>query len=253
MNKNLCIFVAAILATLFTTSAQAEEVSRKAADLMANASLLPTSKESKSSNLVAQNNEPLINSTDSKSRTSNYFYIGGSVGIASPSDLKSKSDSETVETLGLDSTFQLSIAGGYQWPQARAELEIASSSFGVNKYSISGNSSSAGGNVRATTFMVNRYYDISTRSKFRPYLGAGIGIGSIGGKVKDGSTSVDINGGSSFAYQGKVGVSYEIAKKSNAFAEVKYVGISSYKDRDGLLDIDSPNSFGVSVGYRQGF
>jgi opacity protein-like surface antigen len=252
MNKNLCIFVVAILATLFTTSAQAEEVSRKAADLMANASLLPTSKESKSSNLVAQNNEPLINSTDSKSPASNYWYVSGSVGIASPGDVKGKSDSVTVGTYELDSAFQGSIAGGYQWPQARAELEIASSSFGIDKVSILGDSFSAGGNVRATTFMVNGYYDISTRSKFRPYVGAGIGIGSIGGKVKDGSTSIDIDGGSSFAYQGKVGVSYEIAKKGNAFAEVKYVGISSYKDRNGL-DIDSPNSFGVSVGYRQGF
>ena len=253
MNKNLCIFVAAILATLFTTSAQAEEVSRKAADLMANASLLPTSKESKLSNLVAQNNEPLVNSTDSKSRTSNYFYIGGSVGIASPGDVKGKSDSVTVGTYELDSAFQGSIAGGYQWPQARAELEIASRSFGINKYSDSfGDSVSLGGNFRATTFMVNGYYDISTRSKFRPYVGAGIGIGSISGKLKDGSVEIKLDGGSSFASQGKVGVSYEIAKKGNAFAEVKYVGISSYKDSDGF-DIDSPNSFGVSVGYRQGF
>ncbi|MBS3026188.1 MAG: hypothetical protein HCA25_03585 [Dolichospermum sp. DET50] len=48
MNKNLCFFVVAILATLFTTSAQAEEVSRKAADLMANSSLLPTISKPKS-------------------------------------------------------------------------------------------------------------------------------------------------------------------------------------------------------------
>lgn len=253
MNKNLCFFVVAILATFFTTSAQAEEVSVQAADLMPNSSLLPTSKESKSSNLVAQNNEPVINLTDSQTPASNYFYLGGSLGIASPSDLKSKSDSEIIGTLGLDSAFQWSIAGGYQWPQARAELEIASSSFGINKFSDgSGNSASLGGNVTATTFMVNGYYDISTRSKFRPYLGAGIGLGSISGKLKDGSESVDIDSNSSFAYQGKVGVSYEIAKKSNAFAEIKYVGMSSYKSRDGF-DVEPPGSFGVSVGYRQGF
>ena len=57
MNKNLCFFVVGILATFFTTSAQAEVVSVKVADLMPNSSLLLTSKESKSSNLVAQNND----------------------------------------------------------------------------------------------------------------------------------------------------------------------------------------------------
>ena len=49
MNKNLCLSVFAVFATLFTTSAQAEVVSTKAADLMPNSSFLPTSKESKSS------------------------------------------------------------------------------------------------------------------------------------------------------------------------------------------------------------
>jgi opacity protein-like surface antigen len=247
MNKNLCLSVVALLATFSTTSAQAEEVSMKAADLMPNSSLLPTSKESKSSNLVAQNNEPLMNLTDSKLPESNYFYISGSVGIASPSDYKSKFDSETIGTVELDSALQWSIAGGYQWPQARAELEIASSSFGINKFDYLGTPYSVDGNVTATTVMVNGYYDIRTRSKFRPYLGAGIGVGSI---------SNDLNSEieTSLAYQAKVGVSYEIAKKGNAFAEIKYVGISNYKDPNiEGLEKELPGSFGVSVGYRQGF
>ncbi len=42
MKKNWCYLLSLISATLLTTSVQAEEVSRKAADLMAQSPLLPT-------------------------------------------------------------------------------------------------------------------------------------------------------------------------------------------------------------------
>ena len=110
MNKNLCLSVFAVFATLFTTSAQAEEVSTKAADLMPNSSFLPTSKESKSSNLVAQNNEPLIGLTGSKQPASNYWYVSGSVGIASPgNDLKVRNIFDDQFNSGLDSTDRKSV------------------------------------------------------------------------------------------------------------------------------------------------
>lgn len=252
MNKNLCFFVVAILATLFTTSAQAEEVSRKAADLMANSSLLPTIKKSNSSNLVAQNNEPLINLTDSKLPASNYRYLSGSVGIASPgNDLKVRGVFDQ-NNYGLDSTAQFSIAGGYQWKNYRTELELNYSPFGINKGTFNTASFALGGNVSTSSVLVNGYYDIPTGSKFRPYIGAGIGAGIISAKIKDQGTERDLGTGSSFAYQGKVGLQYEIAKKGNVFAELKYLGISSYKSDSGN-DVSPPNSYGLSVGYRQGF
>jgi len=174
MNKNLCFFVVAILATLFTTSAQAEEVSRKAADLMANSSLLPTIKKSNSSNLVAQNNEPSIDLTDSKLPASNYWYVSGGVGIASPgNDLKVRDAFDQVN-FGLDSTAQWSIAGGYQLKNYRTELELNYSSFGINKGTVNTQSFPLDGNVSTTSVLVNGYYDIPTGSKFRPYIGAGI-------------------------------------------------------------------------------
>jgi opacity protein-like surface antigen len=209
MNKNLCFFVVAILATLFTTSAQAEE-------------------------------------------ESNYRYVSGSVGIASPgNDLKVRNAFDQ-GNLGLDSTAQGSIAGGYQLKNYRAELELNYSSFGVNKATLNTESFPSDGNVSTTSVLVNGYYDIPTGSKFRPYIGAGIGVGIISGKIKEPGAETDLGTGSSVAYQGKVGLQYEIAKKGNVFAEFKYLGISSYKSDSGN-DVSPPNSYGLSVGYRQGF
>lgn len=251
MKTHWYSFLAAIVATLFTTSAQAEEVSRKAVDLMAKTPLVPTNKQSNSSNLVAQNSD--ANLINSQLPASNYWYLSGSVGGAFPSDLKAEnSDVGFSSTLNLDTAFQWSIAGGYQWKDARAELEISNGSFGVNKFSLNNVSIPVSGNVNATTLLVNGYYDIPTGTKFRPYIGAGIGVGFISGKIKDEGTETDLGSGSSFAYQGKLGLQYEVAKKGNAFVEFKYLGISSYKS-DAGSDISPPNSYGISVGYRQGF
>ena len=178
--------------------------------------------------------------------------MSGGVGIASPgNDLKGR-DAFNQANFGLDSTAQWSIAGGYQVKNYRTELELNYSSFGVNKGTFNTQSSPLDGNVSTTSVLVNGYYDIPTGSKFRPYIGAGIGVGIISGKIKDQGTEIDLGSGSSFAYQGKVGLQYEIAKKGNAFAEFKYLGISSYKSDSGN-DVSPPNSYGLSVGYRQGF
>jgi opacity protein-like surface antigen len=114
--------VAILFAASINTSAQAEEVSKKAADLMPKSPLLPTDKQSNSSNIVAQNNDSAANSINSQPPASNYWYLSGSVGGAFPNDIKSKNADLG---LGLDSAFQWSVAGGYQWQNARAELEIS--------------------------------------------------------------------------------------------------------------------------------
>ncbi|PNK03219.1 hypothetical protein CEP10_14880, partial [Cylindrospermopsis raciborskii S07] len=79
---------------------------------------------------------------------SNYFYLGGSVGRAFPGDVNAKGKAtdagtirflqnekipnESENNLGLYSGNQWNIAGGYQWDNVRAELEIGSSSFGLD-------------------------------------------------------------------------------------------------------------------------
>jgi opacity protein-like surface antigen len=256
MNKHKRFLGLAILATLVTTPAQAQEVSRKAADLM--------SQNSNSTDSVDQNtnNTQPVNTpastyksgdTDSKLPASRYYYLSGSVGSAAPgNDVKFSSIYNDKISLALDSTSQWNIAFGYQKHDLRSEAEISYSSFGVNKASINTQSFPWSGNVSTISILTNIYWDIPTGSKFRPYLGAGFGAGIISGKIKDQGQEADLGTGSSFAYQGKVGLQYEVVKKGNAFVEFKYLGIGTYQN-DAGRDVTPPNSYGVNVGYRQGF
>jgi opacity protein-like surface antigen len=262
MTKHKCFLGLAILATLVATPAQAEEVSMKAADLMAQNSNSTDSVDQNSNNTQPVNtplspslpSEPLYGGSDTASKlpASNYWYVSGSVGSASPgNDLQGSSNFNNKLNLALNSTSSWNIAGGYQRGNYRSELEISYSSFGVNKVSIDTQSFPFSGNVSTTSILGNTYWDIPTGSKFRPYLGVGIGAGILGGKIKDQGQEADVTG-SSFAYQGKVGLEYELARKGNAFVEFKYLGIGKYENKAGG-NTTPPNSYGVNVGYRLGF
>ncbi|MFM6250539.1 MAG: acyloxyacyl hydrolase, partial [Dolichospermum sp.] len=233
-----------------------------------------------SSSAVSEPSYP-SSDTDSKLPASNYFYLGASVGRGFPSDIKLKAkatDAATIQSLRNNdipndrNDFSLypgsywNIAGGYQWKDARAELEIGSGSFGNDELkpvpgerdfrsgTVADNQTqptALTGKINLTTVFVNGYYDIPTKSKFRPYLGAGIGLGFISDQ-DNGLNGVDY--GTSFAYQGKVGLQYEVVKKGNAFIEFRYVGLTGYtSSKSGIeTEIGSINYPAVSVGYRQG-
>ncbi|GCL44252.1 hypothetical protein H6F39_13990 [Anabaena sp. FACHB-1250] len=76
MNKHKCFLGLAILATLVTTPAQAESVSRKAADLMAQNSNSTDSVDQNTNNTQPVNTPASTyksSDTDSKLSASNYF------------------------------------------------------------------------------------------------------------------------------------------------------------------------------------
>lgn len=265
MNKHKCFLGLAILATLVTTPAQAESVSRKAADLMAQNSNPTDSVDQNTNNTQPVNTLASVyegSDTNSKLPASNYFYLGASVGRGFPSDINLKgkaTDAATINALQAanipnESKGDLSlypgsywnIAGGYQWKNARAELEIGSGSFGNDELKDLGsqNVTPLTGKIAVTTAFVNGYYDIATGSKFRPYLGAGIGLGFI--SDQDGGFGVvnqtgfvgNFDYGTSFAYQGKLGVQYEVVKKGNAFVEFRYVGLTGYTSKKNNTEIE---------------
>ncbi|MFO0408875.1 MAG: outer membrane protein [Dolichospermum sp.] len=257
MNKHKCFLGLAILATLVTTPAQAESVSRKAADLMAQNSNPTDSVDQNTNNTQPVNTLASVyegSDTDSKLPASNYWYVSGSVGLAFPRDVNATGSGVSGD-LSLDSGFQLTAAGGYQRKDTRAEVEVSFRSPGADKLTVSGNEANLTGNVNQTTFLVNGYYDIPTKSKLRPYVGAGIGFGLISPDIKFAGNKVETSNGTSFAYQGKIGVEYEVVKKGNAFVEFKYLGLSGYTSKKNGTETEfgSFNSPALSVGYRQGF
>lgn len=273
MKKHLVSVLFAIPATLsIATVARAEVVSRKAADLVGTQATNQQTVAQKNFT-VAQNEN--VEADDSELPAANYWYLSGRAGIGFPSDVKGNASdfsspnpadhfSES-NSLGVNSGFQGSIAAGYQWSQVRAELELAFGSYGVKKYNYDGTLGSgtadASGNVNATTLMVNGYWDIPTGSKWRPYLGAGVGLGfpsadAIQADFGGGSQQATPSASSTvFAIQGKAGIQYEVTKKGNMFLELGYKNIGGFsgESNGAKVNYDAINSLDLGIGYRQGF
>ncbi|MFL0605694.1 outer membrane protein [Cylindrospermopsis raciborskii] len=258
----------AVLASLaFTTSVKAEEVSAKAADLMG-----VTTDNHNTSNLLAQSSDGFTPLTPTPSSTtplftggdvnpdlpaSNYRYSSLSLGFGSQSNVDLKEAGQKFGEISFNGAFSFNAAVGYQFEQVRAELEVGNQFFSAKEVipAVAGATADlVSGNITATTILLNGYYDIPTGSKLRPYIGGGIGLGFFRGDVKNnfgGSTNID---GSSFAWQAKAGVQYEVVRKGNIFGELKYANASSYTLKDlPSVDLGPLNSFGVAIGYRQGF
>jgi len=122
------------------------------------------------------------------------------------------------------------------------------------------------GSVNTNSVMLSGYYDIPTKSKFTPYVGAGIGYTSVRVPAQNRvGGSYNINGesgtdgwidwaggsGSAFGYQAKVGVSYAVSKPADVFLEGTYQGNTSTTINN--LNISALNLFGVRAGFRYRF
>ncbi|MBG0744771.1 MAG: porin family protein [Cylindrospermopsis raciborskii KL1] len=196
----------------------------------------------------------------------NYWYVSGSSGIfSSQSDVPVKVTRNITRTvpgdLSLVSPLGFNAAVGYQWKLLRTELELGYVSTVISriKYKVDSTSQPLEGNIDRVIVLFNGYYDVFTGSRLRPYLGAGVGIGWNAGKIKQAepqSQGVDASG-TSLSYQLKVGVQYEIAKKRSVFAELRYLNIGGYNSKPSgsieTFELGSANSYGLSIGYKQGF
>lgn len=196
----------------------------------------------------------------------NYWYVSGSSGLfSSQSDVPVKVTRDITGLvpgdLSLVSPFGLNAAVGYQWKILRTELELSYVSTIISRirYNVNSTSQPLEGNIDRVIVLFNGYYDIFTGSRFRPYLGAGVGFGWNMGSIKQTqsqSSGVDASG-TSLSYQLKLGVQYEIAKKRSVFAELKYLSIGGYNSKPGSVinnfELGSANSYGLSIGYKQGF
>jgi opacity protein-like surface antigen len=258
MNKYWGYLLLAIPASLcFPTFVRANEVSRDATGLVPVNNQIITSEQkvfSDFSDFLLSQNVDTENSA--KRPETNYWYLSGSVGASFPSDLTVKQEGESA-SIAANTAFQGNVAVGYQWEQVRAEFELGYGSYGVNNITYAGTTLPLSGDVSATTVFVNGYWDIPTGSKWRPYIGAGVGLGfpNSGALKSDDITGVQSGSGTALALQGKVGLEYEIAKKGNVFLEVKYQNIGGFSTGSGedKVSFDAIDSFAGSIGYRQGF
>ncbi len=141
------------------------------------------------------------------------WYVAGGLGVSFADDVDVTSSAAGVPiTTELDTGIFATGAFGRSFGNFRAEGELAYNTNDVSTVSALGVSLGASGDVSTTALMVNGYYDFDTNSKWRPYIGGGIGganvsinsLSVVGVLLADDDTTV-------FAYQAKVGVAYEFS------------------------------------------
>ena len=106
-------------------------------------------------------------------------------------------------------------------------------------------------------YFLNAYYDFETQSRWKPYLGGGIGFGNI--KTKDiketvsagTSTGSDKTISNLFSYQGKFGTSYLLNDSKDIFLEGVIRRTEGFKYNSGTYD--PATDLGVNVGLRHRF
>ncbi|MFO7629218.1 MAG: P44/Msp2 family outer membrane protein [Prochlorococcaceae cyanobacterium] len=194
-----------------------------------------------------------------------YPYVSAQLGVAFPNDYDGDFDAGAVPVntrFELDPGFNGELAIGYQFERARTELAVGYGNFPVASQSFRvgnlGNASASGSDALAiTTVMVNGYYDMpiqrdGVRSRWTPYLGAGIGYANISTPdCSFGSGCFEGGDASAFAYQGKVGVSYRASERGFAFLEGGYLGATGTVV-DGV-GFDNFGAWRLNIGWRQGF
>jgi opacity protein-like surface antigen len=100
----------------------------------------------------------------------------------------------------------------------RGELEVGYRKADVDSFSGGGSS----GSLNAGSVMANVYYDFVNQSRFKPYIGGGIGAARIDARNIGTATGTLDDKGNAFAYQGIAGVSTAINKSWDVQLEYRY-------------------------------
>ncbi|MEO1243336.1 MAG: OmpW family outer membrane protein [Pseudomonadota bacterium] len=113
-------------------------------------------------------------------------------------------------------------AFGTKGPQLRLEGEVAWRGGKLNNFDINNVPVAVTGNgFSALSFMTNGYADFNNRSRFTPYIGAGVGVAQIKGDINAGANLLD-DTATAFAIQGIGGVDIEVTENASLFADLRY-------------------------------
>ena len=150
---------------------------------------------------------------DTTKDRSHGIYISGGGGANLPGDLESNTGSGTPYNIEFDPGFMAQGAIGiYLGHNFRVEMEAAYRIADYDQASSGGTKVSSDGDLQIITGMVNYYYDFGFGS-FTPFLGAGLGLAQIKTTALTiGNVSVIEKDDTEFAYQGIIGISYELSR-----------------------------------------
>lgn len=100
--------------------------------------------------------------------------------------------------------------------------------------------------MQQTAIMANAYYDFLAGSRFVPYVGGGLGIAFVNASGFPGGGASSTQ----FAYQGIVGIGYNMTEKLRLNLDGRYYGTTSPTTGGGSWD---NNSLGVMLGLQYKF
>ncbi len=166
-------------------------------------------------------------------------YVAGSLGASFPAndvDIgylgREGAFPEGPGTAQLDTGILATVAFGRSFARARVEGELVYNTNDISTVSDRGvGDLSASGDVSTLALMVNGYYDFSTNSKWKPYIGGGIGGGnvSVNSLSVQGMPAVD-DDELVFAFQFKAGVAYEFTQALDATLGYRYFGTLDFDE-----------------------
>jgi len=183
------------------------------------------------------------------------FYLTIGAGAAWPSNIDAHVRNDAFNAnpvLKFGGGFSGDAGIGYDFGALRTELTYGYTTSSLNDVSIPGFGGGASGKINKNDVMASLYWDISTGTRWVPYIGGGIGYTNlhtpsfnIGGFRTD-SANVGL-----FGWQAKVGVSYLISRNTDVFVEGTYSGAEGFEQSH--INYSSYNDFGAKLGFRYRF
>lgn len=183
-----------------------------------------------------------------------------------------------------DTGYAVSAALGKRFNFFRGELEVAYQSNGVDTHSgvtvadsIALDGEDAGvlitgsdnlgvtvgdlvadgqGDLDTIFVMANVYYDFGAGGRFKPYVGAGAGVGFVDVDYSPSATAIIQDDATAFAYQAMAGVAYEVGPATELFAGYRYRATTDVEVEATLFsaDFDVENSASIiEAGLRFNF
>ncbi|TAJ25739.1 MAG: OmpA family protein, partial [Reyranella sp.] len=112
---------------------------------------------------------------------------------------------------------------GYDFVGPRVELEgVYRSNYASLTSNVVGINAAAGSQINQTAIMANLFYDFNAGGTIVPYIGAGAGVAFVNASALGGSTA-----STQFAYQGIIGVGYNIDPMFRINLDGRYYGTTN--------------------------
>lgn len=188
----------------------------------------------------------------------------GDIGVTD-SDVDAAFGAAVKGEIKVDTGFSGDLGVGYDFGKFRTELTYVRTTGSLDSVKV--NSGANSGTISATSdvstdsLFVSGYFDFANKSKWTPYVGAGIGytklkadpiVGSvtIGGTASTG-TLTERGNEDLFGYQAKVGVSYAATPALSVYAEGTYQGTEGFTAAS--TKYEGLDTFGGKIGVRYYF